>query len=97
MPRTAFRTRYEHYEFLVMPFGLTNAHVAFMDLMNRVFKKYLDKLVIIFLDDILIYTKTRKEDVEHLRTTLKILRKENLYVKVLKGEFWLGHYNFIDM
>ena len=80
-----------------MPFGLTTAHVAFMDLMNSVFKKYLDKFVIIFLDDILIYTKTRKEDAEHLRSTLKILRMENLYVKVLKCEFWLGHYNFIDM
>ena len=97
MPKTAFRTRYGHYEFLVMPLGLTNAHVAFMDLMDRVFKKYLDKFVSVFLDDILIYSKTRKVHAEHLGTTLKILRKERLCVKVLKCEFWLEQYNFLDM
>ncbi|KAL8108014.1 hypothetical protein AgCh_024440 [Apium graveolens] len=76
--KTAFRTRYGHYEFLVMSFGLTNAPAAFMDLMNRVFKKYLDKCVIVFIDDILIYSRTEAEHAEHLRIALGILREEQL-------------------
>ena len=68
--KTAFMTRYSHYNFLVMPFGLTNAPVAFMDLMNRVFSSYLDKFVIVFIDDILVYLGGSKEHVEHLRTVL---------------------------
>ena len=87
--KTAFRTRYGHYEFLVMSFGLTNAPAAFMDLKNRVFKKYLDKCVIVFIDDILIYSKTKEEHAEHLRIVLEILRKEQLYAKWSKCEFWL--------
>nr|GFC05212.1 hypothetical protein [Tanacetum cinerariifolium] len=85
----AFRTRYGHYEFQVMPFGLTNASVVFMDLMNRVCKPYLDKFVIVFIDDILIYSKNKKEHEEHLRTILKLLKKEELYAKLSKREFWI--------
>ncbi|GKD78318.1 putative reverse transcriptase domain-containing protein [Tanacetum coccineum] len=77
IPNTAFRTRYRHYEFQVMPFGLTNAPAVFMDLMNRVCKPYLDKFVIVFIDDILIYSKSRKEHEEHLKLILKLLKKES--------------------
>ena len=73
--KTAFRTRYDHYEFLVMPFGLINVAAAFMDLMNRVFSPYLDKLMIVFIDDILVYSGSPKEHAEHLRTVLQILRE----------------------
>ena len=89
IPKTAFRTRYGHYEFLVMAFGLTNAPAAFMDLMNRVFKKYLDKFVIVFIDDILIYSKTEADHAKHLRIALETLRKEKLYAKFSKCEFFV--------
>ncbi|WOG95151.1 hypothetical protein DCAR_0414454 [Daucus carota subsp. sativus] len=96
IPKTAFRTRYGHYEFLVIvSFGLTNAPATFMDLMNRVFKKYLDKFVIVFIDDILIYSKTEAEHAEHLRMVLGILRKEKLYAKFSKCEFWLKKVQFL--
>ena len=95
--KTAFHTRYGHYEFLVMSFGLTNAPAAFMDLMNRVFKKYLEKCVIVFIDDILIYSKTREEHAEHLRIVLEILRKEQLYAKWSKCEFWLTQVQFLTL
>ncbi|XP_060962018.1 uncharacterized protein LOC133032169 [Cannabis sativa] len=84
IPKTAFRTRYGHYEFMVMSFGLTNAPAAFMDLMNRVFKEYLDQFVIVFIDDILIYSKTEEEHEEHLRLTLQRLREHPLYAKEQK-------------
>nr|GFB00685.1 retrotransposon protein, putative, Ty3-gypsy subclass [Tanacetum cinerariifolium] len=89
VPKTAFRTRYGHYEFQVMPFELTNAPAVFMDLMNRVCKPYLDKFVIVFIDDILIYSKEEKEHEEHLRRILKFLKKEELYAKFSKCEFWI--------
>ncbi|KAJ0455185.1 putative nucleotidyltransferase, Ribonuclease H [Helianthus annuus] len=93
--KTAFRTRYGHYEFLVMPFGLTNAPAAFMDLMNRVCKPYLDKFVIVFIDDILIYSKSQADHEKHLRCILKLLHQEKLYAKFSKCEFWLREVQFL--
>ena len=93
--KTAFRTRYGHYEFLVMPFGLTNAPAAFMDLMNRVFKDYLDRFVIVFIDDILIYSRSMEEHAEHLRTILRVLKIKKLYAKFTKCEFWLEKVSFL--
>ncbi|GJX21187.1 putative reverse transcriptase domain-containing protein [Tanacetum coccineum] len=87
IPKTAFRTRYGHYEFQVMPFGLTNAPAVFMDLMNRVCKPYLDKFVIVFIDDILIYSKSKQEHEEHLKIILELLKKEELYAKFLNDNF----------
>ena len=95
VPKTAFRTRYGHYEFLVMPFGLTNAPAVFMDLMNRVFKPYLDKFVIVFIDDILVYSRTREEHEKHLKVVLEILRERQLYAKFSKCEFWLDKVIFL--
>ncbi|KAJ0468921.1 putative nucleotidyltransferase, Ribonuclease H [Helianthus annuus] len=95
IPKTAFRTRYGHYEFTVMPFGLTNAPAAFMDMMNRICKPYLDKFVIVFIDDILIYSKSQKEHCEHLHALLTLLRKERLYAKFSKCEFWLQEVQFL--
>ncbi|GJR84882.1 putative reverse transcriptase domain-containing protein [Tanacetum coccineum] len=95
IPKTAFRTRYGHFEFTVMPFGLTNAPTIFMDLMNRVCRPYLDKFVIVFIDDILIYSKTQEEHVEHLRLVLELLKKEKLYAKFSKCEFWLREMQFL--
>nr|GEV75776.1 putative reverse transcriptase domain-containing protein [Tanacetum cinerariifolium] len=89
VPKIAFRTRYGHYEFQVMPFGQTNAPAVFMDLMNRVCKPYLDKFVIVFIDDILIYSKNEKEHKEHLEAILEFLKKEKLYAKFSKCEFWI--------
>ncbi|KAF5824178.1 putative nucleotidyltransferase, Ribonuclease H [Helianthus annuus] len=93
--KTAFRTRYGHYEFLVMPFGMTNAPAVFMDLMNRVCKPYLDKFVIVFIDDILIYSKSQEEHERHLRLILELLRKEQLYAKFSKCDFWLREVHFL--
>ncbi|GJT16615.1 putative nucleotidyltransferase, ribonuclease H [Tanacetum coccineum] len=91
----AFRTRYGHYEFLVMPFGLTNAPAVFMDLMNRIFHEYLDKFVIVFIDDILVYSKSEEEHEQHLRIVLEILRQKKLYAKFSKCEFWLQQVAFL--
>nr|GEW38253.1 putative reverse transcriptase domain-containing protein [Tanacetum cinerariifolium] len=95
IPKTAFRTRYEHFEFQVMPFGLTNAPVVFMDLMNWVCKPYLDKFVIVFIDDILIYSKNKQEHEEHLKLILELLKKEQLYAKFSKCEFWIPKVQFL--
>ncbi|GKE25633.1 putative reverse transcriptase domain-containing protein [Tanacetum coccineum] len=85
IPKTALRTRYGHFEFTIMPFGLTNAPAIFMDLMNRVCRPYLDKFVIVFIDDILIYSKTQEEHVEHLRLVLELLKKEKLKIEAVKN------------
>nr|GEY30313.1 retrotransposon protein, putative, Ty3-gypsy subclass [Tanacetum cinerariifolium] len=89
IPKTAFRTRYDHYEFQVMPFGLTNALVVFMDLMNQVCKPYLDKFVIVFIDDILIYSKSKQEHEEHLKLILEFLKKEELIPSFLRDESFI--------
>ena len=86
-PKTAFRTRYGHFEFLVMSFGLTNAPTAFMDLMNRVFRPYLDHFAMVFIDDILVYSKTREEHTDHLRIVLQTLRDHQLFGKKEKCDF----------
>jgi hypothetical protein len=93
--KTAFRTRYGYYKFLVMPFGLTNAPVVFMDLMNRVFRPYLDKFVVVFIDDILVYSKSYLEHEQHLRQILMTLREYRLYAKLSKCEFWLKEVIFL--
>ncbi|GKC69626.1 putative reverse transcriptase domain-containing protein [Tanacetum coccineum] len=93
--KTAFRTRYGYYEFQVMSFGLTNAPAVFMDLMNRVCKPYLDKFVIVFIDDILIYSKNKEEHEEHLKAILELLKKEELYAKFSKCEFWIPKVQFL--
>ncbi|GKB38623.1 putative reverse transcriptase domain-containing protein [Tanacetum coccineum] len=93
--KTAFRTRYGHYEFQVMPFGLTNAPAVFIDLMNRVCKSYLDKFVIVFIDGILIFSKNKQEHEEHLKLILELLKKEELYAKFSKCEFWIPKVQFL--
>nr|GFC81622.1 RNA-directed DNA polymerase homolog [Tanacetum cinerariifolium] len=93
--KTAFRTRYGHYEFLVMPCGLTNASAIFMDLMNRIFYEFLDKFVIVFIDDILVFSKSKEEHEDHLHTVLQTLRHEKLYAKFSKCEFWLSSVAFL--
>ena len=94
-PKTTFSTRYGHYEFLVMSFGLTNAPAAFMDFINKVFREYLDTFVIVFIDDVLIYFKTKEEHEQHLRITLKVLKQHQLYAKFSKCEFWLRSVTFL--
>ncbi|KAA0054665.1 ty3-gypsy retrotransposon protein [Cucumis melo var. makuwa] len=95
IPKTAFRSRYGHYEFIVMSFGLTNALAVFIDLMNMVFKDFLDTFVIVFIDDILIYSKTEAEHEEHLHRVLETLRANKMYVKFSKCEFWLKKVTFL--
>ncbi|GJR49270.1 putative reverse transcriptase domain-containing protein [Tanacetum coccineum] len=95
IPKTDFRMRYGHYEFQVMPFGLTNTPVVFMDLMNRVCKPYLDKIVIVFIDDILIYSRNKEEHADHLRIILKLLKNKILYANFSKCDFWINIVQFL--
>ena len=95
IPKTAFVTRYGLYEYTLMPFGLTNAPAYFMNMMNKVFMDFLDKFVVVFIDDILIYSKSHKEHEEHLRLVLQRLREHKLYAKFSKCEFWLEQVAFL--
>ncbi|XP_058202902.1 uncharacterized protein LOC131317362 [Rhododendron vialii] len=95
IPKTAFHTRYDHYEFVVMPFGLTNALAPFMDLMNRIFRAYLDHFVVVFVDDILVYSSTEEEHRTHFAIVLELLREHRLYAKLSKCEFWLPEVKFL--
>jgi hypothetical protein len=96
VPKTAFVSRYGHHEYLVVPFGLTNAPAIFMNLMNKIFMPYLDKFVIVFMDDILIYSKNKEDHAKHLRIGLQVLREHKLYAKFSKCEFWLGQVEFLS-
>src|SRR5260370_549101 len=93
--KTAFRTRYGHYQFLVMPFGLTNAPATFMHLMQQTFRKFLDDFVIVFIDDILVYSKTKEDHYNHLRLVLQVLRDKQLYAKLSKCEFFQREIGFL--
>ena len=96
VPKTTFRNRYGHYEFLVMPFGLTNASKTFMDLMNRVFRPYLDQFVVVFIDDILVYSRDEQEHEQYLKIVLQTLREKKLYAKLSKCDFWLKEVSFLS-
>ena len=93
--KTAFRSRYGHYEDMVMPFGVTNAPAVLMDYMNRIFQPWLDKFIVVFIDDILIYSRTRKEHVDHLRVVLEVLREHQLYGNLSKCKFLLEGVQFL--
>ena len=96
VPNNAFRTRYGHYEFLVLPFGSTNAPAYFMDLMNKVFHLFLDMFVMVFIDDILVYSKSKEEHAEHLRIVLRTLATHKLYAKFKKCDFWMEKVHFFS-
>ena len=93
--KTTFRTKYGHYEFMVIPFRVTNAPATFMSLMNRVFFEQLDRFVVVFIDDILVYSRSRSKHVEHLRTVLEVLKRNQLVAKLSKYEFWLDRVAFL--
>ena len=95
IPKTTFRTRYGHFEFTVMPFGLTNALTTFMDLMHRVFQPYLDQFVVVFVDEILIYSQSKEEHEDHLEIILQALKDHKSYSKFSKCEFWLTKVRFL--
>ena len=95
IPKTTFTTRYRLYEYTVMLFGLTNAPAYFMNMMNKVFMEFLDKFVVVFIDDILVYSKNEEEHQEHLRLVLGKLREHQLYAKFSKCEFWLKEVGFL--
>jgi len=93
--KMAFRSRYGHYKYVVMPFGVTNALTVFMDYMNKIFRPILDKFVVVFINDIVIYSKTQDEHIEHLRLVLGILSEKQLYAKLSKCEFWMDEVQFL--
>ena len=93
--KTAFRMHYGHYEYLVMSFGVTNAPGVFMEYMNRIFHTYLDRFMVVFIDDILIYSKSEEEHAGHLRIVLQVLKEKKLYAKLSKCEFWLKDVSFL--
>ncbi|GAU43227.1 hypothetical protein TSUD_241170 [Trifolium subterraneum] len=95
VPKTAFRTRYGHYEYIVMPFGVTNAPGVFMEYMNMIFHSFLDKFVVVFIDDILVYSKSEEKHKEHLGIVLQVLKEKKLYAKLSKCEFWLKEVSFL--
>jgi len=93
--KTAFRSWYGQYEYVVMPFGVTNASTVFMDYMNKIFRSLLDKFVVVFIDDILIYSKTQEEHAEHLKLVLGVMREKKLYAKLSKCELWMDEVQFL--
>jgi len=93
--KTAFRTRYGHYEYFVMPFGVTNVLGVFMEYMNRILHPFLDRFVVVFIDDILVYSKSQEEYVEHLGIVLRLLKENKLFAKLSKCEFWLREVSFL--
>jgi len=93
--KTTFRSRYGHYEYMVMPFAVTNASALFMDYMNRIFPPILDKFVVVFIDDIIIYSRTHEEHAEHLTIVLGILREKQLFAKLSKCDFWMREVQFM--
>jgi hypothetical protein len=95
IPKTTFTTRYGLYEFLVMSFGLTNAPAYFMNLMNKVFMEYLDQFVVVFIDDILVYSQIEEAREDHLRLVLQKLRDNQLHAKFSKCDFWLNEVAFL--
>ena len=95
IPKTTFRMRYGHFEFTVIPFSLTNAPAAFMNIMHRVFQPYLDQFLVVFVDNILIYSQSEEEHEDHLRIVLRALRENHLYTKFSKCEFWLTEVKFL--
>jgi hypothetical protein len=94
--KTAFRTRYGHYEYSVMPFGVTNTLGVFMEYMNRIFYPYLDKFMVVFIDDILVYSKSEEDHAEHMRTVLHTWKDNKLFSKLSKCEFLLREVSFLS-
>jgi len=93
--KTALIMRYGHYEYSVMPFGVTNAPSVFMEYMNRIFHPYLNQYVVVFIDDILVYSKSEEEHAEHLRVVLQVLKEKRLFSMLSKYEFWLQEVSFL--